>query len=254
MKHWKRKKNKMLLYMKKLSPKSINRHLKTQSLGREILHFKECDSTNRIAKELPSSHGTLIIADSQTAGRGRLNRNWESNKGGIYMSIILPAKDTPVVITLICAIAVRRALGKGYIKWPNDIVIDGKKVCGILCERTEDSIVCGIGVNINNKVSKDIPATSLTGVNPSKLVAEILNELEVLAKCDFKTLKDEYESYCININRTVEAVYENRSVRGIATGVTDDGELKVTIPDDDGNMEITVYTHEVSVRGVYGYV
>ncbi len=233
-----------------MSPKLINRHLKTHSLGREILHFKECDSTNKIAKELPSNYGTLVIADSQTQGRGRLGRNWESTKGGIYMSVILPAKDTPAVITLICAIAVRRALGKGEIKWPNDIVIDGKKVCGILCERTEDAIICGIGINVNNKVSADIPATAITGVNPSKLVAEILNELEKLKECDFSQLRDAYESYLININRPVEAIYENHSIKGTATGVTDTGELKISTPEG----EIAVNSGEVSVRGIYGYV
>lgn len=233
-----------------MSPKSINRHLKTHCLGREILHFKECDSTNRVAKELPHSHGTLIIADRQTAGRGRLGRQWESNRGGIYMSIILNAKDTPTVITLVCAIAVRRALEKGEIKWPNDIVIDGKKVCGILCERTENAVVCGIGINVNNAVSPDIPATALTGVNPSRLVADILNELENLLECDFKEMRKEYKSYCININRPVEAIYKNRTVKGTATGVTDTGELIIETPDG----EIAVNAGEVSVRGVYGYV
>ncbi len=233
-----------------MSPKLVNRHLKTHLLGREILHFKECDSTNRIAKELHDNHGTLVIADKQTAGRGRLGREWESNKGGVYMSVILPAKNTPAVITLVCAIAVRRAFGKGEIKWPNDIVIDGRKVCGILCERRDDAVICGIGININNKVSKAIPATTLTGVNPSKLVANILNELETLLECDFKTLREEYECYCININRPVQAIYENRTVKGTATGVTDTGELIITTPDG----KICVNAGEVSVRGVYGYV
>lgn len=233
-----------------MSPKLVNRHLKTNCLGREILHFKKCDSTNRIAKELSVSHGTVVIADIQTAGRGRSGRNWESNKGGIYMSVVLPAKDTAPVITLICAIAVRRALGIGEIKWPNDIVIDGKKVCGILCERTEDAIVCGIGVNTGNKVSKDIPATAITGVNPSKLVADILNELETLLEYDFPQLRHEYEGYCVNINRFVEAIYENHTIKGTAKGVTDTGELVIDTPDG----EIAVNAGEVSVRGIYGYV
>lgn len=233
-----------------MSPKRVNKHLETHLLGREILHFKECDSTNRIAKELHDNHGTLVIADKQTAGRGRLGRQWESNKGGIYMSVVLPAKNTPAVITLVCAIAVRRAFGKGEIKWPNDIVIDGRKVCGILCERTEKAIVCGIGININNKISDNIPATSITGVNPTRLAANILNELENLLEGDFKTLKEEYECYCVNINRPVEAIYENRTVKGTATGVTDTGELIIATPDG----EIIVNSGEVSVRGVYGYV
>lgn len=233
-----------------MSPKRVNRYLKTHLLGREILHFKECDSTNRVAKELPDSHGTLVIADRQTAGRGRLGREWESNKGGIYMSVVLPEKNTPAVITLVCAIAVRRALGTGEIKWPNDIVINGKKVCGILCERTENAIVCGIGININNKVSDNIPATAITGVNPSKLVADILNELETLLEYDFKTLKEEYESYCVNINRTVEAIYESRTVKGVAKGITETGELIIDTPDG----EICINAGEVSIRGIYGYV
>ncbi len=250
MRQWKRKIFDMLLYRKKVSPKLVNRHLKTHSLGREILHFPVCDSTNRIAKELPNSRGTVVIADIQTAGRGRLGRNWESNKGGIYMSVVLPAKGTAPVITLICAIAVRRALGTGEIKWPNDIVIDDKKVCGILCERTEDSIICGIGINILNKVSRDIPATAITGINPSMLVADILNELESLLEYDFPQLRREYENYCININCPVEAIYENRTIKGTAVGVTDTGELIIATPDG----EITVNAGEVSVRGVYGYV
>lgn len=232
-----------------MSPKFVNRHLKTHYLGREILHFKECDSTNRIAKEL-TSHGTVVIADSQTAGRGRLGREWQSEKGGIYMSIILTPTESPAVITLICAVAVRRALGVGEIKWPNDIVADGKKVCGILCERTENAVICGIGVNVSNKVSADIPATAITGLNPSKVVAEILNNLEPLLECDFAELRQEYESYCININRPVEAIYENHTAKGTAKGVTDTGELIIDTPDG----EICVNSGEVSVRGVYGYV
>ena len=165
------------------------------------------------------------------------------------MSVVLPPKET-AVITLICALAVRRALGKGEIKWPNDIVIGGKKVCGILCERTNDAVVCGIGVNLYNKVSKDIPATSILGINPSKLVAKILNELENLLEYDFAILKNEYESYCVNINRDVVAVFENRSVKGVAKGVMDTGELII----DTSEGEITVNSGEVFVRGVYGYV
>ncbi len=239
----------MLLYRKKVLPKSINRHLQTNSLGREILHFPQCDSTNRIAKELSNNYGTVVIADSQTSGRGRSGKEWQSLKGGVYMSVVLPPKDT-AVITLICALAVRHALGKGEIKWPNDIVIGGKKVCGILCERTNDAVVCGIGVNLYNKVSKDIPATSILGINPSKLVAKILNELENLLEYDFAILKNEYESYCVNISRPVVAVFENRSVQGVAKGVMDTGELIIDTPEG----EITVNSGEVSVRGIYGYV
>lgn len=230
-------------------PKLVNRHLETHSLGREILHFPQCDSTNRIAKELSNNYGTLVIAGSQTSGRGRSGKEWQSSKGGVYMSIVLPPKDT-AVITLICALAVHRAFGKGEIKWPNDIVIGSKKVCGILCERTDNAVVCGIGVNIYNKVPKDIPATSISSVNPSKLVAKILNELENLLEYDFSTLRNEYERCCVNINRPVEAVFNNRSVKGIAKGVTDTGELIIDTPEGI----ITVNSGEVSVRGIYGYV
>ena len=235
-----------------MSPKRVNKHLQTRALGREIYHFPVCDSTNRVAKELSANHGTVVIADTQTAGRGRLGREWQSASGGIYMSVVVTPRKTEnaAEITLVCAVAVRRALGVGEIKWPNDIVIDGKKVCGILCERTADAVVCGIGVNVNNTVSPDIPATALTGVNPSRLVAEILNELEPLLECDFAQLRDEYESYCINISRPVEAIFENRTIKGVAKGITETGELVIDTPDG----EICVNAGEVSVRGVYGYV
>ena len=232
--------------------KKINKYLDTRYLGREILHFKQCDSTNRIAKELGKSHGAMIIADSQTAGRGRRGREWQSEKGGIYMSVILSpeGKENISEITLLCAVALIRAIGTGGIKWPNDIVIDGKKVAGILCERTDDAVICGVGINISNSLSPQLYATKLTGVNPTKLVAGFLNELETILDKGFMSVHDEYLSHCINIDNEVMAIYENKTVTGTAIDVTPTGELVISTADGD----ISVNSGEVSIRGVYGYI
>lgn len=235
-----------------MSPKRVNKYLTTRILGREILHFPVCDSTNCVAKNVPQNHGTVVIADRQTAGRGRLGHEWQSEKGGIYMSVIITPKKAENVteITLICAVAVRRALGVGEIKWPNDIVIDQKKVCGILCERTANAVICGIGINVNNAVSADIPATRLKGTDPSKITAAILNNLEQLSDEDFANIRREYENHCINVGNCVKAIFHNRTVTGTAKGVTDTGELIIDTPDG----EICVNSGEVSVRGIYGYI
>lgn len=163
------------------------------------------------------------------------------------MSVVLPANDNTAITTLLVAVAVRRALGIGEIKWPNDIVIDRKKVCGILCEKTVHGIVCGIGVNINNRVSHDIPATALPRRDISRTIAEILNELEPLLNCQFTDLREEYLASCINIGKHVCAVSANNKLEGIATDVTPAGEL--IIKTDTG--EVTVTSGEVSIKGIY---
>ena len=131
-------------------------------------HFETIDSTNKKAKELATEgakHGTLITADAQHAGIGRRGRTWSSEKeAGIYMSMLLRPKidtDKAAMLTLVAALAVERAIAETLqcqpkIKWPNDIVLNKKKICGILTEMslkgTEiDYVVIGIGINVNNK-------------------------------------------------------------------------------------------------------
>lgn len=189
-----------------LTKNEIEELLNTKYIGRNIIHLDSVNSTNIKAKELASNgeaNGTTIISEEQTSGRGRFGRNWCSPKyKGIWMSVILTPDIDPINasnITIIGAAAVFNALHslgvQTKIKWPNDIILNNKKICGILTEMNCELniinyIIIGIGVNVNIS-SEDFPdeisskATSLkveTEINFSrkKIVSEILNHFEIL--------------------------------------------------------------------------
>lgn len=251
----------------KLSEKKIQRYLRTSVIGRNIVYMPVCNSTNNIAKSDNSiPHGALITADTQTAGKGRLGRSWESEKGdGIYMSILLKPENLPsdtAQITLIAAIAVCRALGGGAkIKWPNDIVISARKVCGILTELSTGKIICGIGVNVNNKCFDSTlcdKATSLFLENGKKfrrerIIADILNIFEPMYSefllHGFAPFAEEYRRLCINIGKDARVIYNNREIIGKVCNITDNGELVL----ESDAEKILIDSGEVSVRGIYGY-
>lgn len=249
-----------------ISQRKIEKHLTTSVFGRNIRHMKVCTSTNEEAKlHCDSPDGTLFIADTQTCGRGRLGRSWESEKGGgIYMSLLLkpdiPAEVAPQ-LTLVAGIAVCKALGNAKIKWPNDIIIGNKKVCGILTEMSHKNVICGIGINANTKkfpAELDF-ATSLylergRKVRKEKIVADVLNIFEILCnefyENGFDPLLDEYKTLCENIGKDVRVIFENKEVTGVATDVSANGNLLVKTTDG----EISVASGEVSVRGLYKYI
>ena len=248
---------------------------------KEHYHFDHIDSTNVKAKELANAgavHGTLVTADTQNAGVGRRGRSWSSEKGtGIYMSMILrPEIGTEHVsmLTLIAAMAVEKALkandiGKEpYIKWPNDIVINKKKICGILTELilkgTEiDFVIIGIGINVSNqKFPEEIQdmASSIlleTGkvIEKEALIQEIWKQFHTyyerfLQTLDLRLFKEEYEACLVNKNQVVKVLDPAGEYEGTATGITNTGELIV----DTGAEQKEVSSGEVSVRGIYGYV
>lgn len=247
--------------------------LKTEFIARNIIYVNTTDSTNNEAKRNPGlPDGSLVIADVQTAGKGRLGRNWSSPRGtGVWMTLMLkPDIDFFSVsqITLIAGIAVCRAVGgEAMIKWPNDIVIGSRKTCGILTEMSAETdrvnyVLCGIGINVNVQEFPDElseKATSLfieTGQKQDReyIAAKTMNEFEELYKIflrhGFRPIKDEYKSKCVTINRKVQVIYNHKTVTGTAIDVDDTGGLIVQT--DDGT--ITVTSGEVSVRGMYGYI
>lgn len=245
----------------------IKKYLKTDFIGKNLICLDETDSTNCDCKRhWNDENGTTFAAELQTAGRGRRGHSWLSPEGnGLWFSVLLKPNVPPEKvsqITLIAGLAVSRITG-GKIKYPNDIVIGGKKVCGILTELIQDnSVVCGIGINVNNDRFDDeisARATSLrieNGVryNREKLFAEILNEFEKLydefLKNGLNTVIDEYKNRCVTWKSEVTVSYENKSVKGICSDITADGNIVV----DTANGSIAVNSGEVSVRGVYGYV
>lgn len=246
----------------------------------KILHFEEVSSTNTYAKEHRDSleHGTVILADRQTTGKGRQGKEWlsgDGNKGlGVSMSVLLKAQGSGASLyPLLCAIAVAEALeelsgGCVMIKWPNDILIDGKKLCGILCESVisagEICVICGIGINVNQTegefLKDNLPyAASLRMLfgrefSCHEVVHLVLRKLEQVLQIyqykGFAPLKQTYLNRLVNTSKDVRVIYHNRTVLAKACGIADDGSL---ICEKDGG-QFTVNSGEASVRGVYGYV
>lgn len=256
-----------------VSEASIKSGLNTEYMARNIKYMPVTDSTNEDAKRCSyMPDGSLFIAEMQSAGKGRLGRSWESPKGsGIWMSLLLkpdiPPQDIPQ-ITLIAGMAICRVLGNGSgIKWPNDIVIGSRKVCGILTEMSAEIdrvnyVICGIGINVNTPVfPKELQdkATSLfieTGksYNRSDLISSIMNEFEPLYKVfkkeGFAPLLKEYLNSCITIGREIRVIYRKETLIGRAVDISDDGSLVV----ETENGRVNVTSGDVSVRGIYGYI
>lgn len=259
----------------------IKSRLKTKYWGQETLFFEEVDSTNNVAKKMAEEgapHGRLVIAEIQNAGKGRRGRSWSSPKGtGIWMTFILRPQINPQaasMLTLVAAMAVRKAIYteigfETVIKWPNDIVAGGKKLCGILTEMSAEPewinyVVVGIGINANTEGFPDdisSVASSLfieTGkkVDRSRLVAAFGNAFEeyynqFIEKGNLELLTDEYNSFLANYNNQVKILDPAGEYVGISRGINHLGELLVT---DSEGRERVVRSGEVSVRGIYGYV
>lgn len=262
-----------------LSADEIRNGLETLALGKNICALDEVDSTNEEAKRqgtLGAPHGSVFVAERQTGGKGRLGRAWVSPPGtGIWMSVLLRPAIAPSEvpqITLITGLAVCRAIRactgcEALIKWPNDIVIGSKKVCGILTEMAAEEdrinyIVAGIGINVNTESFPEElakKATSLfmeTGMHISRsaLVRTILQELE---NCydHFLTevtadLLTPYRKFCVSLNRSVTVTRGNPPVpvTGTAVDISSNGELVVRTP---GGTLLYVNSGEVAVQGIY---
>lgn len=264
----------------RLSETELQSIRKTSWAGQEIFYYDVTDSTNARAKQLAEEghpNGTLAVAEKQEAGRGRRGRSWEAPAGsGIYMTLVLKPEIDPnnaSMITLVAALAVAGAISKctgksAGIKWPNDIVMNGKKVCGILTEMSAqfdyvNHIVVGIGINVHNEYfPKEIEqmATSIyleTGehMNRAALIEEVLEQFEryyavYLKTEDLSGLVREYNASLVNINKSVRVLDPKEPFEGKAMGITDRGELIV----DTWESRKLVSSGEVSVRGIYGYV
>lgn len=253
-------------------------------MGQQIVFYKTTDSTNsdvgRLAKQ-GAKEGTLVVADMQESGRGRRGRTWISLPGeAVYMSLLLrpccnPDKVSP--ITLVMALSVAEAIEELQpedfgIKWPNDIVINGKKICGILTEMNMsmeetgkiDYVVVGVGINVNQscfpqEISQT--ATSLAieighKINRCELIARIMHYFErnymvFEVTNDLTGLQEKYNGYLLNCKKEVRILDPKGEYEATAIGIDSTGELLVRKKD---GKNAKVYAGEVSVRGIYGYV
>ncbi len=254
--------------------------LHTEWAGQELFCFDEIDSTNTKAKELAEQgypSGTLVVADRQIAGRGRRGRSWDSPAGiGIFMTLLLKPDINPnnaSMLTLVTALATAQAISdvtgaEAKIKWPNDIVINGKKVCGILTEMSAqfdyiNHIVIGIGINVHNEsfpeeireTASSLLLESGKRIHRADLIARFLERFEAgyaifLQTEDLEGLMKDYNALLVNIQKQVRILDPKEPFEGKAIGITKRGELIV----DTWESRKLVSSGEVSVRGIYGYV
>lgn len=253
----------------------------TDWVAKEVLYFDTIDSTNTKAQELAEKgypSGTLVVADKQESGKGRRGRSWVSPSGtGIFMTLMIKPDINPnnaSMLTLVAALAVAKAITsvtgeKAMIKWPNDIVVNGKKVCGILTEMNAqfdyiNHIVVGIGINVHNESFPEEISQMASSLmieaggkrfHRAQIIAETMSYFEqyydtFLKTQDLSALVREYDELLVNMNKAVRVLDPKEPFDGKAMGITPKGELIV----DTWESRKLVSSGEVSVRGIYGYV
>lgn len=253
----------------------------TDWVAKEVLYFDTIDSTNIKAQELAEKgyqSGTLVVADKQESGKGRRGRSWVSPSGtGIFMTLMIKPDINPnnaSMLTLVAALAVAKAITsvtgeEALIKWPNDIVVNGKKVCGILTEMNAqfdyiNHIVVGIGINVHNESFPEEISQMASSLmieaggkrfHRAQIIAETMSYFEqyydtFLETQDLSALVREYDELLVNRNKSVRVLDPKEPFDGKAMGITPKGELIV----DTWESRKLVSSGEVSVRGIYGYV
>lgn len=253
----------------------------TDWVAKEVLYFDTIDSTNTKAQELAEKgypSGTLVVADKQDSGKGRRGRSWVSPSGtGIFMTLMIKPDINPnnaSMLTLVAALAVAKAITsvtgeEALIKWPNDIVVNSKKVCGILTEMNAqfdyiNNIVVGIGINVHNESFPEEISQMASSLmieaggkrfHRAQIIAETMSYFEqyydtFLKTQDLSALVREYDELLVNRNKSVRVLDPKEPFDGKAMGITPKGELIV----DTWESRKLVSSGEVSVRGIYGYV
>ena len=249
-----------------LNRKKVMGSLNTNVIGKEVYLFKEVMSTNTVAKFLSENgaeHGTVIISEKQSDAKGRLGKHWESPLGGIWLSLIVnPKVDHSKIpmITLATGVAVVKALERigidnAEIKWPNDVLINGKKVCGILTEaitkfNTIENVIIGVGIDANFDVdvlSKELQEGTTTldielghKVDENEVIAILLEEFEKIGRLfnegEFEAILKEWRKYSYSIGKIVEVREPfSKSYDGYVLGISREGAL--VVEKIDGTLE-----------------
>lgn len=269
-----------------LSEGEIRQYLgTTEAVGRELRCFDTIDSTNTYIRQIAmegAPDGTVAVANQQTGGRGRMGRSFQSPRDkGIYLTALLrpdlpPERLLPVTALAGVAVcdAVEEVCGiRPGIKWPNDPVLGGKKLCGILTELSMEaetgaiqSLALGIGLNVHQTPADFSPdvaemATSLdqalgTSASRPEVAAAMIRALdrmyEALRKGELRPYLEALRQDCVNLGRLVQLILPNGS-REVAEAIGIDEEFGLVIRDESG-AERVIRSGEVSVRGMYGYV
>jgi BirA family biotin operon repressor/biotin-[acetyl-CoA-carboxylase] ligase len=264
-----------------LTLSELKSRIHNQWAGNTLYFYEETGSTNIDAKRLAEEgapHGTVAVADKQNAGRGRRGRVWQSPAGkDIYFTLLLRpdfAPDKASGLTLVMALSVAQAV-EGFcglavgIKWPNDIVVNGKKICGILTEMNVEPgyiqyVVIGAGINVNlaqfpediSKTATSLFLESSTQWPRAELLQNVLKRFEYnyevfLQTRDLTGIRTEYMKHLVNVDKQVRVLDPGGEFEGIARGIDSSGELLV---EKESGEIVKVYAGEVSVRGLFGYV
>lgn len=245
----------------RIRPSKVKENLRTRILGQRVLYFRTLPSTNDIAKELALrgvNEGTVVVAETQTTGKGRFKREWTSPEYGLWFSIILkpnvPLRQSPK-LTILASVAVAKTINRLYglrseIKWPNDVLIDRKKVCGILTEgqimgETLGFAILGIGINANFNIAAfpaHLKETATTlreelgrKIERETLLCEVLAEIEsyyeLLRRGRFEAILDDWRRLAGLLGSYVEIDSNGKRIQGWAVDVDDDGALIVRLKD-----------------------
>lgn len=248
----------------------------TTKIAKEVYFYEQTDSTNNCIRKLAKEgkkEGVVAVVEIQTAGKGRRGKGWQSPKGtGIWMSMLLTPNITPPeapVLTLLAGLAVCRAIRQqtgltAMIKWPNDILISNKKICGILTELYAEMdsvhfVITGIGINVNTEVFPDElqkTATSLKiekgeSISRKNMIKAVIEEFEKIylqyeKECSFLPFREEYKKYCINIGKELQILSKQPFIaKGV--DITEQGELLVQ---KQTGEKVVVFSGEVSIRNM----
>ena len=245
----------------KLLPWEITKDLKTETIGKRVYYFEEIDSTQNFAQQIAldeKENGTIVIAEKQTAGKGRLDRKWTSPRGGIWFSLIVHPKfdvSTSTLVPIAGAVALAKAIKNTLnidvsVKWPNDITLNGKKVAGMLVDASFqanniDYLILGIGINFDidaKKIEKRLSkSANFYGVNslrkkddstpPKILLREFLVQFEKiliqLNKGEKAKIVKEWTKKADKIGKKISINTSDGKISGVAQGIDNDGALKL---------------------------
>ncbi len=234
-------------------------------IGSKVVYFESLTSTFDKIRTMEFQNGLTVVCSRQNSGTGRMGRSWESGDGGIYFTFAMEhtRKDFDVpFITSVCALGVCNVLNNYVpckIKWPNDIVSGGKKICGILTKNYVSSgkinqIHVGIGINANNTFAQNLPyASSLflicgEKVDENAILKKVLEETDrIYSKESHRQILDDYKKLCVNLGREVTLSFGDKEAKGICKDILPDGSMEV----ETEGKTICVNSGEVSVKGIY---
>ena len=228
-----------------------------------VNYLTSTSSTQDVAKSLAehgAPEGTIVIAEEMSAGRGRLGRKWHATSGGLWMTIVLRPNVPPVkmqLISLLAGVAVAKALANLYglkpkLKWPNDVLINDRKVCGILAEASIEAdainyILLGVGINVNNEIPEDLKNVAISvkealgkTVPRALILRAFLVELDKLYaefnRGNTRRIIEDWKKYASTIGKKVRAIYRDRAIEGLAVDVKNDGSLVLKL--EDGSIAV----------------